>query len=62
MNKKEILIVARLSQYRAAGADSGMIARGLSALIRAARTRKSRDALMEYGPIFGVTNHPEFII
>ena len=61
MNKSELREVTRLAQYRAAGADAGMIARGLSALIRAARTRKSREALMEYAPIFGVTGHPEFI-
>ena len=61
MNKSELREVTRLAQYRAAGADAGMIARGLSALIRAARTRKSREALMEYAPIFGVTDHPEFI-
>ena len=39
-----------------------MLARSLSALIRAARTNKSRAALMQYAPVFGVTNHPEFII
>ena len=62
MNKSEIREVARLAQYRAIGADSGMIARALSALIRAARTKRSRDALMEYAPIFGCIDHPEFII
>lgn len=62
MNKTEIREVTRLAQYRAMGADNGMIARALSALIRAARTRKSRDALMEYAPIFGIVDHPEFII
>ena len=62
MNKSEIREVTRIAQYRAMGADRGMIARSLSALIRAARTRKSRDALMEYAPIFGIVDHPEFII
>jgi hypothetical protein len=62
MNKSEKQEVIRLAQYRAAGADAGMIARGLSALIRAARTNKSRAAILEYAPIFGVTSHPEFII
>jgi hypothetical protein len=38
------------------------VARGLSALIRAARTARSRAALMEYAPIFNVTNHPDFIV
>lgn len=62
MNKSELREVTRIAQYRAMGADSGMIARALSALIRAARTRKSRDALLEYAPIFGIVDHPEFII
>jgi hypothetical protein len=62
MNKSEIREVTKLAQYRALGADTGMIARGLSALIRAARTNKSRNALMEYAPIFGVMSHPDFIV
>lgn len=62
MNKRETREIIRLAQYRAAGADAGMIARGLSALIRAARTNKSRAALLEYAPIFGVADHPAFII
>lgn len=38
------------------------VARGLSAMIRAARTKRSRNALLEYAELFGVTTHPEFII
>ena len=62
MTKQEITQIARLAQYRAAGADAGMIARALSGLIRAARTNKSRAAMLEYGQLFGVTTHRDFII
>ena len=39
-----------------------VVARGLSALIRAARTKKSRDALMAQADILEVVGHPEFIV
>lgn len=61
MNKSEAREVARLTAYRAAGADAGMLARSLSALVRAARTGKSRAALLETATAFGVTYHPEFV-
>ena len=62
MNKAETREITKLQQYHAAGADAGMIARCLSALIRAARSTRSRDALMAYAPALGVSNHPDFII
>ena len=62
MNKSEILEVTRLVQYYKLGVDAGLIARGLSALIRAARTRKSREALLSYAPLIGVAAHPDFIV
>lgn len=62
MNKSEIREVSKIAQYRAAGLGADFVARALSALIRAARTNKSRAALLEYAQIFSVTDHPEFII
>ena len=62
MNKAESREVNKLQQYHAMGADVGMLARSLSALIRSARTNKSRDALMSYVTTFGVADHPDFII
>lgn len=62
MNKSEQREVTKLTQYRAMGADAGMLARSLSALIRATMTKRSRAALIEYADVFGVRNHPEFII
>ena len=61
MNKQETREVTRLEMYRAAGADVGMIARGVSALIRAARTNKSAEALRGIAAQWGVTDHPDFI-
>lgn len=61
MTKSEQREIVMLAKYHAAGLTD-CVARGLSALIRAARSKKSRAALLEYAPIFGVTHHPEFII
>ena len=62
MNKSELREITKIAQFRAAGLGADWVARALSALIRAARTNKSRTALLEYADIFGVSNHPEFII
>lgn len=62
LNKSDAREIIKLHRFAGAGADAGMLARSLSALIRAARTAKSRAALMQYAPVFGVTNHPDFII
>lgn len=62
MNKSEAREIAKIAQYRAAGLGADFVARAVSALIRAARTRKSREALTEYAQIFGVIGHPEFIV
>ncbi len=62
MNKSEIREISKIAQYRAAGLGADFVARALSALIRAARTNKSRAALMEYAQIFAVADHPEFIV
>ena len=62
MNKSEAREVHKLECFHAVGADAGMLARSLSALIRASLTKRSRAALLEYADVFGVRNHPEFII
>ena len=61
MNKSELREITKIAQYRAAGVGADYVARALSALIRAARTKKSAVALREYADIFGVTGHTEFI-
>lgn len=61
MNKHETREVAKLEvMHRMGMLDT--VARGLSALIRAARTGRSRSALLEHAAALGVTAHPEFII
>ena len=61
MKKSELREVSNLAVMHKLGmADT--VARGLSALIRAAMTKRSRDALMEYADIFGVRHHPDFVI
>lgn len=61
MNKSEQREVSKLAIAHKIGM-SDMVARSLSALIRSAMTKRSRAALLEYADIFGVRNHPEFII
>jgi len=60
MNKSELREIVILATMHKLGMTD-TVARGLSALIRAARTKKSAAALREYADIFSVTNHPEFI-
>jgi hypothetical protein len=61
MTKSEQREVAKLAVAHKLGM-ADMVARVLSALIRASRTSRSRAALMEYADLFGVKGHPEFII
>jgi hypothetical protein len=61
MNKSEQREVSKLAVAHKLGMPD-MVARSLSALIRAALTKRSRAALLEYADVFGVRNHPEFII
>lgn len=61
MNKSELREVKRLAYYHAQAMDD-TVARGLSALIRCARTKNSASELRNFAEIFGVLNHPEFII
>jgi hypothetical protein len=62
MNKSELREILKLAQYKSAGCDLGIIARGLSSLIRASVTKRSRDSLMEYAKPFGVESHPDFVV
>jgi hypothetical protein len=61
MTKSELREIANIIFLHKHGMTD-TVARALSSLIRAARTNKSRVALMEYAPILGVTNHPDFIV
>jgi len=61
VNKSEQRELLTLYTYRRLG-HVDTVARGLSALIRAARTKKSRDALMAQADILEVVGHPEFIV
>jgi len=61
MNQSEQRQLLTLYTYRRMGM-LGTVARGLSALVRAARTKRSRDALMEQADILEVIGHPDFII
>jgi hypothetical protein len=61
INKSEAREINKLTQYRALGADKGMLARSLSALIRAARTNKSAAYIRTVAQDWGVTDHPEFL-
>ena len=61
MNKSNVRQIQILAQMHKLGmADN--VALGLSALIRAALRKSERAELLEYADIFGVRNHPDFII
>jgi hypothetical protein len=62
MTKSETREVQKTIQYYAAGLGPDYLARALSALIRAARSAKSKTELMHHARELGITNHPEFII
>jgi len=61
MTKSEIRELQIINKYRAAGLGLDYVARAISALIRAARSKKSADALRAHALAFGVVDHPEFI-
>ena len=62
ITKSEAREISKLTQWREAGfADAGMIARSLSALIRAARTKYSAAYIRALAADWCVTAHPEFI-
>lgn len=62
MNKAEKREVQKLRTWTEAGLCSpGMVARVLSALVRASVTKKSRAALLQVADELGVKGHPEFV-
>ena len=61
MNKSEIREVQKIKQYHAAGLGLDFCARALSALIRAARTNKSKVELSRVAADIGCQRHSEFI-
>jgi hypothetical protein len=62
MNKSEIREVQKIKQYHAAGLGLDFCARALSALIRAARTNRSKIELSRVAADIGCQRHPEFIV
>jgi hypothetical protein len=61
MNKSEIREVQKIKQYHAAGLGLDFCARALSALIRAARSNRSKIELSRVAADIGCQRHPEFI-
>jgi hypothetical protein len=61
MNKSEIREVQKIKQFHAAGLGLDFCARALSALIRAARTNRSKIELSRVAADIGCQRHPEFI-
>ena len=61
MNKQQAKQVEMAKRYVALGLPDAA-ARSISALIRCAMSRKSREALMAVAADLNVDKHPEFII
>ena len=61
MTKSEQREIVKIAYMHSVGMTD-TVARSLSALIRAARTSRSRAALTEYAAVFNVSSHPEFVI
>ena len=61
MNKSEIREVNKAKVLVSIGYH-GAAARSISALIRCAMTRRSREALMAVAADLNITTHPDFIV
>lgn len=61
MNKQQLKQFAMIQAHAMTG-NIDAAARGLSAMIRAAMSAKSKAALMAEAEALGLTNHPEFIV
>lgn len=59
MTKSEIREIAKLEPMHKFGMTD-TVARGLSALIRATRTKQAVYDMLDYADKFGVLNHPDF--
>ena len=62
MTKSETREVQKLTQYRAMGADAGMLARSISAMIRSSMSGRTAAQLLQQAREWKLTDHPEFII
>jgi hypothetical protein len=62
MNKNETKAVSQLEVMWRLGGYEQNVAQGLSALIRAARTNKSRNNLLAFAEAWNINNNPHFII
>lgn len=62
LTKSQVKEIQKLAIYHKLGDMPDTVARGLSAMIRASRTKAQRAALMEYAELFAVTKHKEFIV
>ena len=62
MNKSEIFELNKIVQYHTAGLGIDYVARALSAMIRAARTAKSKAEIHQVAVMLGANVHPEYII
>lgn len=61
MTKSEMKEIHKLGIYHELGLMDA-VAMGLSALIRASRSKQSRETLIGYADKFNVRNNPEFLI
>jgi hypothetical protein len=61
MNKSELKEVAKILVYHDMGLGIDYVARALSAMIRAARTNKSKYELHQIAIAKGANVHPEYI-
>ena len=61
MNKNQLKQMSNIRFYVINGMPDAA-ARGLSAMIRAAMSAKSKTALMAEAAALGLTNHPDFIV
>lgn len=62
MTKSETREVTLIKSYMAAGLGVDFAARAMSALIRAARTNRSKIELSRVAADIGCQRHPEFIV
>jgi len=62
MTKSETREIALTLKYAAAGMGPDYLARVLSALHRAARSKKSKQEILAIAQSYGAISHPEFII
>jgi len=61
MNQYQIREMAKIIVLHKMGM-ADIVALSLSALIRSAKRKSQQCAMIEYAELFGVRNHPKFII